>query len=105
MAARSHPIFSSQNLGPDIFIVDESSRVAVVFELTCPWDNSNIVTHASKEDKYSSLVAHFSNTYGTFHFFVEVSVRGQVTGANKARLKKLLSIGSVLIQRWFLSHW
>ena len=75
------------NLRPDIFIVDDSSRIAVVFELTCPWDKNIDRSHSYKEDKYAPLVADLSRSYRTFHFSVEISVRGQVTGGNKARLK------------------
>ena len=75
------------NLKPDLFIVDESSLTAVLFELTCPWDSNIERSHTFKEEKYSPLVADLSQTYRVFHFSVEVSVRGQVTGANKNRLK------------------
>ena len=75
------------NLKPDIFIVDEVSMVAVVFELTCPWDGNISRSHDYKEDKYAPLVADLSRRFRTHHFSVEVSVRGQVTKENKVRLK------------------
>ena len=75
------------NQKPDIFIVNESSREAIVFELTCPWDGNVDRSHTYKEEKYAPLVADLSRRYKTFHFSVEVSVRGQVTGDNKGRLK------------------
>ena len=78
------------NQWPDIFIVDESSHIAIVFELTCPWDGNIDRSHAYKEDKYSPLVADLSRTHRTFHYSVEISVRGQVTGANKACLKAFI---------------
>ena len=75
------------NLKPDLFIVDDVSRIAVLFELTCPWDGNIDRSHAYKEDRYAPLIADLSRSYTTYHFSVEVSVRGQVTTANKSRLK------------------
>ena len=78
------------NLRPDIFIVDEIARIAIVFELTCPWDNNVERSHTYKEEKYSPLVADLANHFSVFHFSVEVSVRGQVLKSNRARLKSFL---------------
>ena len=75
------------NLRPDIFIINETSRQAVVFELTCPWDSNIIRSHDFKEEKYAPLVADLSERFRTYLFSVEVSVRGQVTAVNKKRLK------------------
>ena len=75
------------NLRPDLFLFDETSRIAVVFELTCPWDSNIDRNHSYKEDKYSPLVADLSRNFKTYQFSVEVSARGQVTKANRARLK------------------
>ena len=75
------------NLRPDIFVINEASKEAIVFELTCPWDGNIVRSHAFKENKYSPLVADLSRRYRTFHFSVEVSVRGQVSRDNKKRLK------------------
>ena len=58
-----------------------------IFELTCPWDNNIDRSHSFKEDKYAPLVADLSRRYKTFHFSIEISVRGQVSGNNKSRLK------------------
>ena len=55
--------------------------------MTCPWDNNIDRSHSYKEDKYSPLVADLSRSYRTFHFSIEISVRGQVSGDNKSRLK------------------
>ena len=77
------------NQKPDIFIINESLREAVVFELTCPWDDNISRSHAFKEEKYAPLIADLSRNYKTFHFSVEVSVRGQVSRDNKQRLKAL----------------
>ena len=77
------------SLKPDLFIFNEETRVAVVFELTCPWDNNIERSHNFKEEKYSSLVSDLSHDFTVFQFSVEVSVRGQLTGPNKARLKNL----------------
>ena len=75
------------NLKPDIFIVDDASSIAVLFELTCPWDGNVDCSHSYKEEKYAPLVADLSRSYRTYHFSVEILVQGQVTGANKSRLK------------------
>ena len=77
------------NLKPDLFIFNEVSRFAVVFELTCPWDANIERSHSYKEEKYAALVADLSRNYKVFHFSVEISVRGHVTKANKNRLKSL----------------
>ena len=75
------------NLRPDIVIVNESLREIVIFELTCPWDSNINRSHTFKEDKYAPLVADISRVYKTYLFSIEISVRGQVSGENKKRLK------------------
>ena len=77
------------NLRPDIFIINETSREVIVFELTCPWDSNIARSHDFKENKYAPLVADLSRRYKTFNFSVEISVRGQVSKHNKERLKAL----------------
>ena len=89
------------NLRPDIFILDETARIAIVFELTCPWDNNVERSHNYKEEKYSPLVADLANDFRVFHYSVEVTVRGQVTKDNRARpltkpLTKIVSKASLL---------
>ena len=59
------------NQRPDIFLVDDSARVAIVFELTCPWDSNVDRSHTFKEEKYAPLIADLSRRYKTFHFSVE----------------------------------
>ena len=44
-------------------------------------------SHAFKEDKYAPLVGDLSRNFKTHLFSVEVSVRGQLTKSNRARLK------------------
>ena len=78
------------NLKPDIFLVDESAMVTVVFELTCPWDGNINRSHDYKEGKYAPLIADLSHRFTVHNFSVEVSVRGQVTGNNKSRLKSFV---------------
>ena len=52
--------------------------------------DSNIQrSHDYKEQKYTALVNDLSNDYTVFQFSVEVSVRGQITKSNRARLKSL----------------
>ena len=77
------------SLRPDVFIFNESTRTAIIFELTCPWDKNIDRSHSFKEEKYAPLSADLSNTFKVFTFSVEVSARGQVTAQNRARLKAL----------------
>ena len=81
------PNVLTTNLRPDLFIVNETSLEAVIFELTCPWDSNIAQSHSYKEEKYAPLVADMSRHFRTYLFSVEVSVRGQVTAENKKRLK------------------
>ena len=78
------------NQRPDIFIVNYSSREAIVLELTCPWDGNVDRSHTYKEERYAPLIADLSRHYKTFLFSIEVSVRGQITGDNKKRLKAFI---------------
>ena len=75
------------SLRPDLFIVNEITRTAIIFELTCPWDRNIDRSHSYKEEKYAPLIADLSATYKVFSFSVEISARGQVTVQNRARLK------------------
>ena len=59
----------------------------MVLELTCPWDANISRSHDFKQEKYAPLVADLSRDYKVFHFSIEVSVRGQVSKGNRARLK------------------
>ncbi len=74
-------------LRPDLFIYNESARMLVIFELTCPWDGNIENSHSFKEEKYSPLLADLSQSFNAFLFSIEVSVRGQVSKANRTRLK------------------
>ena len=74
-------------LKPDLFLVDESAREVVLLELTCPWDDNISRSHDFKQEKYAPLVADLSRNYKVFHFSIEVSVRGQISKNNRARLK------------------
>ena len=78
------------NLRPDLFLVSESKRKAVVFELTCPWDSNVARSHNYKEGKYAPLVADLSQTFSVSHFSVEITVRGQVTKENRSRIKSFI---------------
>ena len=70
--------------------MDEAKREALVFELTCPWDSNIERSHTYKEEKYALLIADLSRVFKTFHFSFEVSARGQITKANRARIKELV---------------
>ena len=78
------------NLRPDLFIVSESKRKAILFELTCPWDGNVQRSHTYKQEKYAPLVADLSRHFSVCHFSVEVSVRGQISKENQNRLKSLV---------------
>ena len=75
------------NLRPDLFIINEAQKKAIVFELTCPWDSNIARSHTYKEEKYAPLVADLSQRFHVYHFSVEISVRGQVSKENRCRLK------------------
>ena len=78
------------NLKPDLFIVNETARIAVVLELTCPWDTNIQRSHDYKQEKYAPLIADLSRDFNVFYFPIEVSVRGQVSKGNRARFKAFL---------------
>ena len=77
-------------LRPDIFLLNELERKAIVFELTCPWDLNIQRSHAFKEGKYAPLVADLSRNFTVYHFSVEISVRGQVSKENRNRIKEFV---------------
>ena len=72
---------------PDVFLVDENDRIAILFELTCPWETNIESSHTFKEAKYAPLVADLSRDFRVFHFSVEISARGFISRQNRARLK------------------
>ena len=75
---------------PDLFLINETSRIIVMVELTCPWDGNIASSHDFKSEKYSPLVADLSRHYSVRYYPVEISVRGQVTKSNKARIKSFV---------------
>ena len=75
---------------PDLFIINEVSRVVIMLELTYPWDVNVVRSHNYKQEKYSPLVADLSRHYSVRYYPVEVSVRGQVTKGNKTRFKSFI---------------
>ena len=75
------------NLRPDLFIVSENLKKAIVIELTCPWDPNVQHSHTYKQEKYSPLVADLSQCFTVFHYSVEVTVRGQITKDNQNRIR------------------
>ena len=74
---------------PDLVLLDEAAREIVIMELTSPWDGNVDRSHSFKEDKYSPLVADLSRSFKVSLFCIEITVRGQVTKANRSRLKSL----------------
>ena len=75
---------------PDIFLVHRNSAKVVIFELTVPWDNNIESGHNLKVTKYASLVNDLLQEFRIECYCFEVSVRGQISKANKARLKSFL---------------
>ena len=68
--------------------------IIVFFELTCPWDDNILRSHEFKDRKYAPLIAdlsrHFNLKFKVHNYSVEISVRGQVSKQNRARLKSFL---------------
>ena len=77
-------------LKPDIVIVSEVSEEIIIFELTCPWDSNIARSHNYKSEKYAPLVADLSQTRIVSFFSIEISARGQISKANRSRLKSFL---------------
>ena len=77
-------------LRPDLFLLNESARIAVVLELTCPWDGNILRSHEFKREKYAPLVNDLSREFNVFYFPIEVSVRGQISKGNRARFKAFI---------------
>ena len=76
---------------PDMVILNREQRKVFILELTCPWDLNVDRSHQYKMDKYASLVNDLSSDgFSVDLFCVEVSVRGQITKANKARFKAFI---------------
>ena len=59
-------------------------------ELTCPWDSNIASSHDFKSEKYSPLVADLSRHFRVHYYPVEISVRGQVSKGNRARIKSFI---------------
>ena len=85
------PDLFSTSQRPDVVILNEEARDVIIFELTCPFDNNISTAHDFKTNKYSSLVTDLENLgFKVDLFCVEISVRGQVSKSNRARLKSFL---------------
>jgi hypothetical protein len=75
---------------PDIVINREGQQI-IIFELTCPWDQNTDKMHTFKTDKYAALLNDLLHAgFKVDLFCFEVSMRGQITKANKAQLKSFL---------------
>ena len=82
---------------PDMVILCREQRKVIILELTCPWDLNVDRSHQYKMDRYASLVGDLSlDGFLVDLFCVEVSVRGQITKANKARFKAFLHKSTTL---------
>ncbi|MCP3851345.1 MAG: hypothetical protein GY694_14045 [Gammaproteobacteria bacterium] len=84
-----HIITTAQR--PDLVLLNEVDKSVILFELSVPWDSNIDTAHNYKQNKYSSLKIDLENSgFAVFLFCSEVSVRGQITKANKSVLKTLL---------------
>ena len=76
---------------PDLVLVDRQLNKIVLFELTVPWDRNVQTAHDYKMGKYASLAMDLERAGFIVDLFCfEVSVRGQISKANRARLKCLV---------------
>ena len=72
-------------------VINSELRRVIIFELTCPFDSNVGTAHDFKMGKYASLVNDLQGDgYIVDLFCVEVSVRGQISKANRARIKSFL---------------
>ena len=75
------PSMTVTTLKPDIVIVDEKNKKAVIYELTVPFERNIPTQHKYKSDKY----AHFETdikTHSTSVVAFEVGARGGLTKEN-----------------------
>ena len=75
---------------PDLFIVNRDLKKVILLELTVPWDMNIDSSHGIKSRKYASLIGDLERHFSVEAYCFEVSVRGLVSKANKARLKSFL---------------
>ena len=76
---------------PDMVGVDAEQRKVIILELTCPFDSNVDSAHDFKMGKYASLVNDLrGDGYIVDLYCVEITVRGQISKANRARLKSFL---------------
>lgn len=69
-------------------VVDAEQRRVIILELTCPFDSN---AHDFKMGKYASLVNDLrGDGYIVDLYCVEITVRGQISKANRARIKSFL---------------
>ena len=78
------------NQRPDIFLINRVLIKVILFELTVPWDMNINGSHDFKTRKYASLIGDLERLFSVEAYCFEVSVRGLVSKANKARLKSFL---------------
>ena len=76
---------------PDMVVLNSELSKIIIFELTCPFDSNINTAHDFKVGKYASLVGDLQGDGFVVDLFcVEVSVRGQISKANRARIKSFL---------------
>ena len=76
---------SIRTLKPDIVIVDENNKTAVIYELTVPFERNIDKEHKYKLNKYAHLETDITQ-YNTQVIAFEVGFRGGLTTENTRRL-------------------
>ena len=85
------PFVITTSQRPDVVVLNAEERKILILELTCPFDSNINTAHDFKTAKYVPLMNDLTAAgFAADIFCVEVSVRGQITKANRARLKSFL---------------
>ena len=79
------PSMTVTTLKPDIVILDEKNKKAVIYELTVPFERNIDRQHTYKSNKYAHLETDIK-TYSTKVVAFEVGSRGGLTSENTKRL-------------------
>ena len=75
-------------LKPDIVIIDENKKKAVIYELTVPFENNIHTQHKYKSEKHAYFETDIKQ-YDTTVVSFEVGARGFFTGVSKLRLNNI----------------
>ena len=61
---------------PDILIYSYTKRIAILIELTVPWEENARAAAVRKEDRYAKLVEEISGAWQTHYWTIEIGSRG-----------------------------